>query len=84
MNRKYGLMNNSPGGGKVENGTAKFGQSVTLQPKPDQSVKVSQPAQEQPQFLNKYNLKKIPDNSMADDEFSLYDQYDAPEIQSNE
>lgn len=35
MNRKFGLMNNSPGGGKVENLTAKFGASVTLQPKPD-------------------------------------------------
>ena len=27
MNKKYGLMTNSPGGGKVENLTAKFGGS---------------------------------------------------------
>lgn len=32
MNRKYGLMNNSPGGGKVEILTAKFGGQSTIQP----------------------------------------------------
>jgi hypothetical protein len=81
MNKKFGLMNNSPGGGKVENLTAKFGGELVVEP-----PKISQTLDQQPQFLNKRNLKQIPDisNKVCEDEnFSIYDNYTAPEI-SNE
>jgi hypothetical protein len=48
-----------------------------LQPQPEQSIKViPKKTVEEPGFLNKYNLKKIPDMSMDDDNFDIYDQYD--------